>query len=206
MEEIPWAHKHFRITYRLEYALLKYSQRMTQKAASELLHLPKSTLSDLLHNAISRIREGHRIRRLRTIGIDEISYAKGHKYATIVYDLERSCVVWIGPGKGRETIDRFFTEVLSPEQRARIRWACCDMSEAYMGAIRTHCPNATMVLDRFHIVKALNVAVDEVRKEQWRITTESQRKVLKGLRWILYRHSSTRSRKVSHRSRPTPKG
>jgi transposase len=168
---------------------------MTQKAASELLHIPKSTLSDLLHRAITRIREGHRIRGLRTLGVDEISFAKGHKYATIVYDLDRSCVVWIGPGKGRETIDRFFTDVLSPYQKAQIQWACCDMSEAYMGAIQAHCPNATMVLDRFHIVKALNAAVDEVRKEQWRIATVSQRKVLKGLRWLLYRHSSTRSRK-----------
>ena len=195
IEEIPWADKHSRITYRFEYALLKYCQMMTQKAAAELLHIPKSTLSDLLHRAIYRIREGHRIRMLRTIGIDEISYAKGHKYATVVYDLDRSCVVWIGPGKGRETIDRFFTEVLTSDQRAQIKWICCDMSEAYMGAIQTHCPNATMVLDRFHIVKALNVAVDEVRKEQWRIASDDQRTMLKGLRWILYRHSSTRSRK-----------
>lgn len=195
IEEIPWAGRFCRITHRFEYAVLKYSQMMTQKAASALLHIPKSTLSDLLHRAITRIREGHRIRGLRTLGVDEISFAKGHKYATIVYDLDRSCVVWIGPGKGRETIDRFFTDVLSPYQKAQIQWACCDMSEAYMGAIQAHCPNATMVLDRFHIVKALNAAVDEVRKEQWRIATVSQRKVLKGLRWLLYRHSSTRSRK-----------
>jgi transposase len=194
IEEIPWADRFSRITYRLEYALLKYCQIMTQKAAAELLHLPKSTLSDLLHRAVTRIREGHRIRGLKTVGIDEISYAMGHKYATLVYDLDRACVVWIGRGKGRETIDRFFTDVLSPYQKAQIKWACCDLSEAYMGAIQTHCPNATMVLDRFHIVKALNAAVDEVRKEQWRLATDSQRKVLKGLRWLLYRHSSTRSR------------
>lgn len=195
IEEIPWADRFSRITYRLEYALLKYCQIMTQKAAAELLHLPKSTLSDLLHRAVTRTREGHRIRGLKTVGIDEISYAMGHKYATLVYDLDRACVVWIGRGKGRETIDRFFTDVLSPYQKAQIKWACCDLSEAYMGAIQTHCPNATMVLDRFHIVKALNAAVDEVRKEQWRLATQGQRNVLKGLRWLLYRHSSTRSRR-----------
>lgn len=195
VEEIPWADRFSRVTYRLEYALLKYSQVMTQKAAAELLHIPRSTFSDLLHRAITRIREGHRLRNLRTIGIDEISFAKGHKYATLVYDLDRSCVVWIGRGKGRETIDRFFSDVLSPYQKAQIEWACCDMSEAYMGAIQAHCPNATLVLDRFHIVKALNAAVDEVRKEQWRLASDDQRKTLKGLRWLLYRHSSTRSRK-----------
>lgn len=63
-----------------------------------------------------------------------------------------------------------------------------------MGAIKTHCQNATLVLDRFHIVKKLNEAVDEVRKEQWRDASKKDRKTLKGLRWLLYRHSSTRSR------------
>ena len=69
------------------------------------------------------------------------------------------------------------------------------MSQAYIGAIEAHCPNATLVLDRFHIVKALNEAVDEVRKQQWREASQADRKPLKGLRWLLYRHSSTRSRR-----------
>ncbi|QOC23788.1 ISL3 family transposase [Wenzhouxiangella sp. AB-CW3] len=168
---------------------------MSQKAAAELLRLPASTLSDLLHRSIQRLREGHRIRGLKTIGIDEISYHRGHKYATLVYDLERSCVVWIAHGKGREAIDRFFDEALSDYQKARIRVACCDMSQTYIGAIEAHCPNATLVLDRFHIVKALNEAVDEVRKEQWRQATQADRKALKGMRWLLYRHSSTRTRR-----------
>jgi len=174
--------------------MLRMCSDMTQKAVAQLLGLPTSTLSDLLHRAIKRRRDGHKIRGLKTVGIDEISYAKGYKYATVVYDLDRSCVVWIGAGKGRETIDRFFTEALSDYQKAQIKWACCDMSEAYMGAIKHHCPNATLVLDRFHIVKKLNEAVDEVRKEQWRNANKKDRKALKGLRWLLYRHSSTRPR------------
>lgn len=205
MEEIPWAERHARVTYRFEYLLLRYAQIMTQKAAAELLQLSSSTLSDLLHRIIARIREGHRIRDLKTIGVDEISYAKGHKYATVIYDLDRARVVWVGEGKGRETIDRFFTETLSPYQRANVRQACSDMSEAYMGAIRDYCPNATFVIDRFHIVKALNGAVDEVRKEQWREAARHDRKALKGIRWILFRHSSTRSRKDNHALRELEK-
>jgi transposase len=194
VEAIPWAGRYARVTYRFEYAMLKYCQIMTQKAAAQLLRIPRSTLSDVLHRTITRIRDGHRIRGLKTIGIDEISYAKGHQYATLVYDLDRSCVVWVGKGKKRETIDVFFNEVLSDHQKKQIRWACCDMSEAFMGAIKAHCPNATLVLDRFHIVKALNAAVDDVRKEQWRLAGGDERKALKGLRWLLYRHSSTRSK------------
>ena len=127
------------------------------------------------------------------MGIDEISYAKGHKYATLVYDLERSRVVWVGQGKARETIDAFFRDHLSASQKDRIRWACCDLSETFIGAIGRHCPNAELVLDRFHVVKALNEAVDEVRKEQWRQACGEDRKLLKGLRWVLLHHSAHHS-------------
>ena len=194
-EDIPWAARHARVSYRFEYAVLRLCQVMTQKAASELLHMSASTLSDQLHRSIERYRHGHRVRGVRVIGIDEVSYHKRHKYATLVYDLERSVVVWVGQGRGRATIDQFFDHQLSGYQKSQIHTGCCDMSEAYMGAITTHCPNARLVLDRFHVVKALNDAIDEVRKEQWREASAAHRKALKGLRWLLYRHSSTRSRR-----------
>jgi len=194
-EDIPWADTYARITYRFEYVMLIYCQLMTQKAAARLLKISRSTLSDLLHRTITRIRDGHRIRGLKSIGIDEISYCKRHKYATIVYDLDRSCVLWVGKGKGRETIDIFFTEVLSDYQKTKIKWATCDMSQAYIGAIEHHCPNVTLVLDRFHIAKALNESIDEVRKEEWRKASGDERKALKGLRWLLFKHSSRRSKK-----------
>jgi transposase len=193
-EDIPWADRFARITYRFEYLLLVFCQMMTQKAAARVLRIATSTLSDLLHRTISRLRDGHRIEQLERIGIDEISYCKGHKYATVVYDIQGSCVVWVGKGKGRETIDVFFKDVLKQEQKVAIKWATCDMSRAYIGAIEYHCPNATVVLDRFHIAKALNEAVDEVRKQQWRKASGQERKALKGLRWLLYKHSSNRSK------------
>ncbi len=194
IEDFPWADRYSRITYRYEYLMLRYSQAMTQKAAAQLLRTSPSTLSDQLHRSIKRIRYDHKIRALKHVGIDEISYCKGHKYVTLVYDLERSVVVWAGAGKGRETIDKFFNDELSDYQKNQIKVGCCDMSNSYIGAIKAHCPNAVLVLDRFHMVKALNEAVDEVRKEQWREASATNRKVLKGLRWLLYRHSSTRTR------------
>lgn len=191
-ENIPWAARHARVTYRFEYSFLIYCSTMTQKAAAGLLKISTSTLSDMLHRTITRVRQGHKIRGLTHIGIDEISYCKGRKFATIVYDLKRSKVLWVGQGKGRETIDRFFVNELSKYQRKQIIAACCDMNRTYIGAIEHWCPKATLVLDRFHIVKALNAAVDEVRKEQWRKADKDGRATLKGLRWLLYSHSSKR--------------
>ena len=205
-EDIPWAASYARVTYRFEYAMFIYCQIMTQKAAAEILHISKSTLSDLLHRSIKRVRSRHSIRGLKSIGVDEISYCKGHKYATIVYDLDKARVVWVGKGKGRETIDEFFTQHLSAYQRSRIKWASCDMSQAYIGAIEAHCPNATLVLDRFHIVKSLNESVDEVRKEQWRNALPDERKALKGLRWLLFKHSSNRSKQDTRTLKALQKG
>ena len=88
VEEVPWAAPSARVSYRFEYLLLTYCQWMPQVVAARLLGLAPSTLSDQLHRLIERRRTGHRIRALTTLGIDEISYAKGHKYATLVYDLE----------------------------------------------------------------------------------------------------------------------
>ena len=193
-EEIPWAPPHARVTYRLEWRLCALCQIMTQKAAAEILRLPTSTLSNLLHRVITRVRRRHTIRGLTTLGVDEISYCKGRKFATLVYDLDRARVLWVGQGKGRDTIDRFFNDWLSRGQKARVAWASCDMSPAYIGATTHHCPHVTLVIDRFHLVKALNQAVDEVRKEQWRALDTQGRKAIKGLRWLLSRHSRHRTK------------
>lgn len=193
-ESIPWAAADAQVTYRFEVLALHYCQAMTQLQAAQLLGISKSTLSDILHRTIERLRHNHRIRSLHTIGIDEVSYHKGKRYATVVYDLDRGCVVWIGKGKGSETINFFFQNCLSDFQRKNIRFASCDMGATYIEAIKQWCPKAELVLDRFHIVKALNEALDEVRTEEWRSLKGSPKaKSVKGLRWLLYRHPSTRT-------------
>jgi transposase len=192
-EEIPWAAPMSRNTLRLECQLLHLCKAMTQKEAAAQLGIPASTVADALHRVIARCREGHKIRGLKNLGIDEISYKKRHHYLTIVYDLDRHHVVWIGEGKGRETIDGFFEKIMTKGQRARVKTDCCDMSRTYMGAIARHLPNALLVLDRFHIIKALNEAIDEVRKEEYRAASAADRKELKGLRFILLKNRKNRT-------------
>lgn len=193
-ESIPWAAPNATVTYRFEYQLLRLAATMPQKQVADLMKMNPSTLSGILHRSIERHRNGHQIKGLKRIGIDEISYKKGHKYLTVVYDLDRSCVVWIGKGKGRDTIDEFFENTLSKRQCAAIVEGCCDMSEAYVGAIEDHCKNARLVIDRFHVAKALNAAMDEVRKEEWREANGEERQALKGLRWILFKHHGNRTK------------
>jgi transposase len=194
-EIIPWAAIDAQVTYRFEVLALHYCQSMTQLQAAQLLGISKSTLSDILHRTIERLRHNHRIRSLRTIGVDEVAYHKGKRYATVVYDLQRGCVVWVGRGKGRETIDEFFRNRLSDFQRRNIKFASCDMSATYIAAIKQWCPDAQLVLDRFHIVKALNDALDDVRMQEWRALKGGEKaRTVKGLRWLLYLHPFTRTK------------
>jgi transposase len=192
-ENIPWAESYAKVTHRLEFQILIYCQMMTQKAAAEILHLATSTLSDLLHRVIERVRDGHKIKDIKSIGIDEISYAKGRKFATVIYDLDKSKVVWVGKGKGRETVDKFFDNELTDAQKKKIKWASCDMYQTYIDALEYHCPNVKVVLDRFHVAKALNEALDKVRKEEWEKIDVKKRKSFKGIRWLLFKHPSKRS-------------
>jgi transposase len=193
-EEIPWAEAMARVTYRVEHGVTHLAQEMTQKEAAKLLRIPASTFSDILHRVVQRAREGHHIRGLHTLGVDEIAYCRGHKYATIIYDLGRSKVLWVGRGKGAETLEDFLINHLSAYQRKQIRFASCDMSQAYVGTIERLLPHVTLVIDRFHIVKALNAALDEVRKEEWHKAETADKKTVKGLRWLLLRGSKTRTR------------
>jgi transposase len=167
---------------------------MTQANAAEFLQIPKSTFSDSLHRIIQRVRKNHKIRGLKSIGVDEISYARNKKYATIVYDMEQSCVVWAAKGKGKATIDDFFTNHLSQYQKENIATASCDISEGYINSINEHCPNVILVLDKFHIVKLLNDALNTVRKEEWQALSKEERKAMKGMRWLLYKHSENRTK------------
>ena len=75
-EQIPWAAPYSRTTYRFEHVMLRLCQDMTQKAAANILGVSTSTLSDQLHRSIQRHRDGHRIRGVKHIGVDEISFKK----------------------------------------------------------------------------------------------------------------------------------
>ena len=190
-EQIPWADIFSRDSYRLEYALVLYCQKMTQKAAGKLLNISRSSLSRKLHRIIKRQRDGHKIRGLRNMGVDEISYKKGKRYATVIYDLDKGKVIWVGMGKESDTLRKFLS-TLSDYQRRQIGHVCCDMAQAYTTVIINELKTAVLVIDRFHVVKALIEAMDKVRKEEFAKLSKKEREAVRGLRWALFRNPLNR--------------
>ena len=117
------------------------------------------------------------------IGIDEISRKRGHVYVTNVYDLVRKRLVWSGEGRSTETVDAFF-DVLGPEKTAALEGVCCDMWQPYIDVIKARAPQAVLVFDKFHIVRHLMAAVDQVRRDEVREKGPAHKALLYKTRFI----------------------
>ncbi len=113
--------------------------------------------------------------QIDAIGVDEIQYAKGHKYLTLVYqiDLDVTRLLWVGRERTIESFRGFFT-VIGDELASKIVFVCSDMWEPYLTVIREKCSEALHILDRFHIEAKMNKAPDEIRAgESRRIASEA---------------------------------
>ena len=119
--------------------------------------------------------------------MDEVQYSKGHKYLTLVYQIDTGCIrlLWIGRERTVETFEKFFA-MIGPELSKKIEFVCSDMWKPYLKVIREQCGQALNILDRFHIVKKLQQAVDEVRAaEAKRMAKDGYEPILKKTRWCL---------------------
>ena len=128
-----------------------------------------------------------RQRPLHILGIDEVSRKKGHQYLTLVYDLERGELVWVGKERTKDTLRRFFDE-LGPRRSRNLQVVSMDMWRPYLDVVRQRAPQATVCFDRFHVVRHLNAAVDEVRRALVRKLSGPGRALVKGTRFVLLKN------------------
>src|SRR5256886_13152543 len=125
--------------------------------------------------------------QIDAIGVDEIQYAKGHKYLTLVYqiDLRMTRLLWVGKERTIESFQGFFT-LIGDDLASNILFVCSDMWQPYLKVIRQQCSQALHILDRFHIVAKMNEALDDVRAgESRRMYRYGYEPVLKKSRWLL---------------------
>jgi transposase len=99
--------------------------------------------------------------------VDELSFRRNHQYVTVVVDHLAQRVVWVGEGRGAETLDKFFAE-LGAERTKSLTHVTLDMSAAYIDSVTRHAPHAQKVFDRFHVQRLASDAVDQVRREEVR--------------------------------------
>ena len=163
-------------------------REMTNAAVAQAERLHNSTVKDL-----DRIYMQQQVARAglpapRAIGVDEIAIRKGHDYRIVVSDLDRRRPIWVG-GKGRTEADMdLFFATLGTKKTARIQLAAMDMWKPFRASLMRHAPHARVIFDKFHIVRHLGDALDEVRRREYRRLAAKDRAFIKGQRYTLLSH------------------
>lgn len=185
VEKLPWASgKHTLTTVYMQF-LAHWGRKLSWKETA----LSFQTTWDKVHQAVEYMVEwGLKHRQVGPIfamGVDEIQYARGHKYLTLVYQIDDlTRLLWVGQERTIETFEKFF-QMIGPEVASGIEFVCSDMWKPYLKVIRERCSQALHVLDRFHIVAKMNDAVDDVRAEEARKMKAAGHEILKNTRWCL---------------------
>lgn len=183
VEGVPWADPWQRVTHALARAVAVLARELHWAAVAAHFRLNWKTVASVVEATVLWGLAHHRAPRLRVIGIDEVSRRKGQQYLTMVYDLQRGRVVWVGRDRTRATLERFF-RWLGPRRMRSIETVCSDMAAAYGDAVRHYLPHATHVVDRFHVSQHLSRAIDEVRRQTWRRLTGRARVTWKHTRFL----------------------
>src|SRR4029434_680695 len=138
---------------------------------------------------------------VHAIGIDEVSRRKGQVYLTVVYDLERRVLLGVGEDRTEEAVKKFFLEDRGRRRCRTLQVVCMDMWATYAKLVREHAPNAQILFDRFHIVKHLNEAVEEVRRSEMRRLSRKEKVAFKRSRWLLLKNPWNLSNDQKERDR-----
>ena len=193
-EEIGFTRSYARCTIRFEQYVYSLSEKMTIKDTSEIVGLNWKTVKNIDEYYIKELIEDLKNITPNRIGIDEIAYKKGHKYLTVVRDLDLNAVIWVGLGRKKETLDEFFREIGVEKQR-KIMAVVVDMWDPYIASIKEHCPKADIIIDKFHVVKKINEALDTIRKQEFQKADEEERKNMKRKRFIMLRRKKDLKRR-----------
>jgi transposase len=181
--EVPFAEGQHGYTKRFARLVVELAQSMTMVDVAKHLDVSWNLVKEIVKAALKQRFRKPDLKGLRLLAIDEIAIGGGHRYLTVVLDLESGAVVFLGEGRSAEALEPFWKRL--KRARAQIEAVAIDMSQAYISAVRAHLPRATLVFDHFHVVKLMNDKLADLRRELQREADEARKDVLKGTRWLL---------------------
>jgi transposase len=202
-EELPWSDGKHQSTKAHMLFLARWARRLSWLETAETFHTSWDRVCDAVEYVVDFGLKHRTLESIRAIGVDEIQYAKGHKYLTLVYQIDQGLtrLLWVGRERTLESFQGFFT-VLGEARAAQIQFVCSDMWKPYLDVIRVKCSQALHILDRFHIVAKMNKALDEVRAaEMRRMTQDGHAPLLKNSRWCVLKRKENLTAKQQHRLR-----
>jgi transposase len=180
---VPWAERYSRVTTMMAGFVIKLLEACpTTQAVCTLARLSWSTVNAIMVSAVERGMLRRTEEEISYLGIDEKSSERGHTYASILTDIDRSRVLDLVPERKFGAAVGLL-ETLTPAQRASVKAVAMDMWPAYMSATRQCMAQADIVHDKFHISKYLGEAVDVVRRQEHRKLSQAGTSPLTGSKW-----------------------
>lgn len=185
-ETLAWLASSGRFTKRFERAIGHQCREMSIARVAEMNRLSWDQVRRIEMSYMKDLVAKHPpSKRLRAIGIDEVSIRRRHTYMIVVADLDQQRPIWLG-GEGRkeEDMDLFFKEI-GPKTASRIRLGVMDMWKPFRNSTTRHAKKVRIVYDKFHVLSHLSDALDAVRRSEYKRVNEKERKFIKGQRYTL---------------------
>lgn len=187
-EQVPFARAGCEFTRDFEDLVAWLATRTDKTTITRMVRIHWRTVGRIIQRVCADELDPDRLDGLFQIGIDEVSWRKGHRYLTLVADHHRRQIVWGAEGASSAKADLFYNE-LGPERAAQITAVSMDMGPGYAKSTRTHAPQATVCIDSFHVAKLAGDALDDVRRDYWNelraMGDQQAAKRFKDARWAL---------------------
>ena len=197
--QMPWARHGAGHTRHFDDQVAWLVTHTSKSAVSELMRVAWRTVGSIVTRVVADGRAAHDpFDGLRRIGIDEISYKRGHRYLTVVVDHDSGRLVWAAVGRDKKTLRSFF-DLVGEERCEAITAVSADGAEWIADVVRERCPAATLCIDAFHVVQWATDALDEVRRDVWNQARRSgmteHASELKGARFALWKNPEDLTRR-----------
>jgi len=165
--KLPWAEPLGRFTALFEALAIEWLKTASQTAVAEQLRLSWDEIHGIMERAVKRGLERRKAEPVSHLGIDEKAFRKGHKYLTLVNDLQGMRVLYVAEDRKQSSLDGFWP-TLTKEQIGGIEAVAMDMWDPYLNSVREHVPEADqkIVFDKFHVAQHLSQGVDQVRRQE----------------------------------------
>jgi transposase len=195
-EWVPWAEGKQTLTKTYQWFLARWARRLSWKEVAEVFettwdHVFRSVRYAVLWGIVHRDESG-----VEAIGVDEVQWQRGHKYLTLVYQIDAGMkrLLWVGRDRTERSLSRFF-DLYGAKIEPTLCFVCSDMWRPYLNVIAARASQAVHILDRFHIMKKMNEAIDQVRREEVRrLQADGYEPILKHSRWALLKNPENRTR------------
>ena len=203
VERVPWAEGKTPACNAYRLFLSRWAKRLSWSEVAEIFGTSWGVVYRSVQWMVAYGLAHRTLGKVRAIGIDEIAVWAGHKYLTVVYQIDagRRRLLWVGRDRTKATLKTFFTQFGAARCKA-LRFVCSDMWKNYLDVIKRYAGQALNILDRYHVVAKLNKAVDEVRaKEARELTRKGHQPILKHTRWCFLKRKENRTVKQRRKLR-----